>query len=84
MRCPEMLLINCNFVCFMYDCNCDGMALCVCLNSRYTVVLNGRQIIREGFIKQSFSDRPERYGMGTVWLNTHRKGKVLPFIFPSW
>jgi len=58
--------------------------MAVCVNSRYTVALNGRPIIREAFIKQSISDRPERYGMSAVWLNTHKKGKFLHFVFPSW
>ena len=57
---------------------------CLCSNSRYTVVLNGRETIREGFIKQSFADRPEHSGTCAVYINTHAKGKLLYGVFTSW
>ena len=48
----------------------------MCLNVRYTVVLNGREAIREALVKQSleFSDRPE-YKSYTDVFNVHTKGK---------
>ena len=48
----------------------------MCFTVSYTVVLNGREAIREALIKHSleFSDRPEYY-TNTQVFNIHAKGK---------
>ena len=53
----------------------------MCLNVRYTVILNGRETIQEAFVKHSleFSDRSEFYTNTTVF-NVHAKGKLLSFV----
>jgi len=57
----------------------------MCLNTRYTVVLNGRETIRDALMKHSvaFSDRPQHFTTNALYLNINAKGKVLFGVFNS-